>query len=426
MTEPLPSLRDPTIQVCPFPAYARLRTESPVYYDPASGMYEVTRIDLVKIILADTVRFSNKTGLIGNQGTEAGQKAARLYRQEGFPLVNTPIDSDPPEHRKMRSLVDTTLSIAKVRALEPKIAQIANGFIDKIASAGHAEFMTEVAVMYPITVIVELLGVASDQITQIKRWSDALLAVCESGLAEEPLLKATREVIEMQQFLAREIAAAREELAAGRPRQGIVSGLVQQTMDGQPLDTGWIVNMLQNLLVGGNETTTAALGSAMLYLARDAHLQNRLRGAPESIPAFIEEVLRLESPLQNLWRKTTQDIELAGVRIPKDAIVSIRYGAANRDEREYPNPDQLDMARSAITQHLTFGRGVHYCIGNILARAELKIAVGLALDRLVNIRLDGDNALVREPHHIAYGPKALHIRFDLALTRSNRGGLRSL
>jgi cytochrome P450 len=413
MTEPLPSLRDPTIQVCPFAAYARLRTESPVYHDPISGMYEVTRIDLVKMILEDTKRFSNKTGLIGNQGTEAGQKAERLYREEGFPLMNTPIDSDPPDHRKMRSLVDKTLSVANIRAIEPRIAQITNEFIDKIAPVGRTEFMAEFAVMFPITVIIELLGVATDKITQIKRWSDALLAVCESGLAEEPLLKSTREVIEMQQFLGREIAAVREELAAGRPRPGIVGGLVQQTMDGQPLETGWIVNMLQNLLVGGNETTTAALGSSMLYLARDPQLQIRLRTAPEGIRAFIEEVLRLESPLQNLWRKTTQDLELAGVRIPKDAIVSIRYGAANRDEREYPHPDELDMTRPAISQHLTFGRGVHYCIGNILARAELRIAIGSLLSRLNNIELDGEDALVRVPHHNAYGPKELHIRFQL-------------
>jgi cytochrome P450 len=412
--KPLPSLMDPEVQTCPFSAYAQLRKDAPVYHDPVSGMYEVTSYDLVTEILADTERFSNRTDQIGNRNSEAGAKAGRIYREEGYPLVNTPIDSDPPEHRKYRLLVDKAFNLASARAAEPRILAIANGLIDRFASRGRAEFMSEFAIALPVAVITELLGISADKMSEFKRWSDALMGVCEADVPEERLLRQTREVVEMQQYLAGEIAAIRGELAAGKPRPGVMSALVQQEMDGQPLSTGWIVSMTSNLLVGGNETTTSALGSSMLYLSRDPELQNKLRANPADIPAFFEEILRLEAPLQCLWRKTTVDVNMGGITIPKGAIVTIRYGAANRDETRFPNPDEMNLSRSGITQHLTFGRGHHYCIGNILARTELRLGIGLLLKRLRNIRLDGDDAVIRVPQYHAYGPKTLKVTFELA------------
>jgi cytochrome P450 len=405
---------DPDVQACPFQAYKRLRREAPVFHDPVSGMYEVTRFDLVAEILADTVRFSNRTDQIGNLNTEAGRKAEKIYRDEGFLLVNTPIDSDPPEHRKYRSLVDKAFNLVRIKAAEPRIVALATELIDRFASRGRAEFVSEFAIALPVAVITDLLGLDAERQSEFKRWSDALMGVCEANVPEERLLRQTREVVEMQQFLATEISAIRAEIAAGRVRPGVLAALVQQEIDGKPLETGWIVSMTSNLLVGGNETTTSALSSCILYLAEDPRLQERLRAQPAGIPAFAEEVLRLEAPLQCLWRKTTQEVEMAGVKIPQGALVAIRYGAANRDEDHYPNADQLDMTRPAITQHLSFGRGHHYCIGNVLARAELRLGIGLLLQRLRNIRLDGPDALSRAGHYHSYGPGSLKIAFDPA------------
>ena len=409
-----PTLTDPEIQLCPFSTYEWLRKEAPVYKDPISGIYEVMRYEDVSNILADPVKFSNKSEQFNNLGTEAGKKSEKMLREEGVPPMLTLINNDPPEHRKLRSLLEKSFNIDSIKANEPMIADLANKLFDGFAHKGRIEFMSAFAIALPVEVITVMLGVSPNRMSDFRRWSDALLGLSVASPSEEQLLSDTRQVVEMQQFLKKEIAAVRQELAAGRPRKGFMTEMVQMKLDGEPLSTEWIVNMLQNLLVAGNETTSSGIGSAALRLASDLELQQRLRDNPELITSFIEEVLRLDTPLQCLYRKATQDVEIAGTVIPKGATIALRYGSANRDDKQFTSPEELNMKRPALRQHLTFGRGIHVCLGIVLARAELKIGIEILLKRLKNIRLDGDNAVERAPHFFGYGPRALRITFEAA------------
>jgi cytochrome P450 len=176
-----------------------------------------------------------------------------------------------------------------------------------------------------------------------------------------------------------------------------------------------MVSIILILLVAGNDSTALAMTSAMHRLVTTPGLQDRLRADPGRIPNFIEEVLRLEAPVQGLYRRALADIEIGGTPIPKGAIVVLRFGAANRDPAQFADPDALDAGRSNARSHLAFGAGPHFCLGNQLSRGELRIAFATLLQRLRNIRLaDGEEPAAWISHFLVYGPHKLEIAFDPA------------
>jgi cytochrome P450 len=214
-----------------------------------------------------------------------------------------------------------------------------------------------------------------------------------------------KDIIEMQNYLAERV-----EFYRNNPGDSIIADIARAEHEGKLLDMAEILSMLMQLLAAGNETTTSAMGMGMELLIRDNY-ETLLREQPEKMLNFVEEVLRLHAPIQGLFRRALTDTEIRGVKIPAGSIVMLRWAAGNRDPRKYEEADAVVLDRRAPMQHLTFGFGVHFCVGNALARAELRIMFTTLLARLKNFRLDGEPELV--VHGFARGLKHLPIRYEV-------------
>jgi cytochrome P450 len=408
-SKPIPSLTDQAVQVCPYAVYKQLRDEAPVYFDALTKTWVVTRYEDIKAIALDTSRFSNETHqLLATRRDAPGAAAiARMFAEEGYVTPHVLVNSDPPRHRRYRGVVDKAFSPVRIRQIEGYIETVADELIERFAARGHVEFLSEFAVPLPMLVIADQLGVPRARSADFKRWSDSLIGAANVGNDEATQLAHTRNIIEMQNYFAAEI-----EKILTEPRSCILNDIANaQNEDGTLMALEERLSITQQVLVAGNETTTNTLGQAMVYLIQN-RLEERLRGDPQSIPRFVEEALRLTAPLQGLPRLTTADVELHGQRIPKGSVVWLRWAAANRDEQAFDRPEEMVLDRANQTQHVTFGYGIHFCVGNQLARAELRVGFRRLIARLRNLALDGTDALAYQPHFFAFGPRQVKIRFD--------------
>jgi cytochrome P450 len=382
------SFTDPQVQLCPFDAYRQVMEDRRLHRDPVSGWWEVLGYDDLMKIVQDPAIFSSEHKLYGERDYLAGYaETKRMFEEEeGYPTIPALINADEPAHRRNREIVEPSFRAARVRTLEPYIRELVNQLIDAWGDTREIEFMERFAVMLPVYVICDTIGVSRGHAANLKRWSDAMMQAGDSQNSAEENIRLTREIIDFQQFVAAEYEKARAD-----PGENILGDTARARIDGGRVSTGLAVHIIAGLLVAGNETTTSTLGAAMKRMIGEPGMEERLRAEPGKIPDFIEEVLRLESP-------------------PQDALVVLRFGAGNRDPRRYPEPDNLDIDRPRIRQHLAFGGGIHMCIGHLLVRSELKIAYEELFKRFRNFRLTAEPTAL--PGYIAYGPRTMPIAFD--------------
>lgn len=407
MTAPKPiTFTDPEMLRCPFQAYKTLRDEHPVFRDPVTGMFVVTRYDDIRTVAGNPALFSNDTRQLANRQTEATPEMERLYREQGYEPVNTLVTNDPPSHKQYRSLVDYAFRMSRVDQLGAYIDGVARDLVAAMARKDNAEFIREIAVPMPMRIIADQLGVSPDHLHDFKRWSDALLVAADILSSPETQVAATRAIIELQRYMAERVEHFRRH-----PADNVISDLARAEIDGRPLEMKEIVSLLQQLLAAGNETTTNTMAMGMAMIIRDG-LEQTLRDNPDRIANFVEEALRLGSPLQGLFRRATADTELQGVQIPAGAIVMLRWAAGNRDERRFDNPEQVVLDRRAPNQHLAFGFGTHFCVGNALARAELRAVFRVLLQELKNFRLVDEPELI--VHSFARGIARMRIAYNKA------------
>ncbi len=399
------SFADPDIQRCPFHAYDTLREETPVYRDPVTGNYVLTRYDDVRKALLNVKALRNRTGLTSTREDPA---AKALYAEKGWLPMDTLVSNDPPEHRIYRTLVDKVFIPARVNALEPRIEEIIHELIDGFIDEDEIDFLDRFAVNLPMYVIAEQLGVDKEHKARFKLWSDVSVEMTSPVLTPERELEIAALVIEMQNYLAEQIARVR-----AKPDETLISHLANTDTQGRLLDTRELLSIIHQLLVAGNETTTTTLASGMKMFIEQPELVEAIHDDPSLAKPFAEEVLRTLSPVQVLFRKAAEDIEIDGVAIPAGSIVEVRYGAANRDPRQYPAPEVLDLKRANAQSHLAFGAGPHLCIGNQLARGELRLAFQALTRRLKNFRASrGEDSYHWMTSYIAHGPDRLWMRFD--------------
>ncbi|MBI1179139.1 MAG: cytochrome P450 [Alphaproteobacteria bacterium] len=402
---------------CPFPAYRTLRREAPVYRVPQTGHYVVTRYDLVMEAVRNTSVFSSQINQAASGGNHS--EVAELLHREGVPFASTLISADPPQHTRYRSLVNRAFTARRVRSMQGYIQQIVDELIDGFAARGEVEFVSEFAVPLPIWIIADQLGVPRRDLPRFKAWSDASIPIgLDIGLEAE--LVRARLVIEFQRYFLERI----EERRAA-PGDDILGDLVSARLtdedgsEGRPLDASELLSIIQQLLVAGNETTTNALAAGMVLLIENPDQLAQLRaGGEKPLRTFVEEVLRLESPVAGLFRVTTCDTELGGVPIPAGAMVNLRWAAANRDDAVFEAPDRLDVCRRNAGAQIGFGVGVHFCVGAMLAREEMFLAFRSLIRRLDDVRLAGDATLEHHSNFILRGLKSLPLRFRPAAERA--------
>ncbi|MBV1688540.1 cytochrome P450 [Novosphingobium sp. G106] len=328
------SFIDEDVQRCPFAAYAAVREAGPVYFDESCGYYIVTGYDEVRKWAGDTQNLSNVTGLLLSFDSKSYQtKLDDIYETHGVLPMNTLTVSDPPLHTFHRSLVDKAFTVSRVRQMEDYLQSIIDGMIDGFIARGTCDFYADFAARVPILVIASQLGVELDDIDWFKECSDAVIAESNPGNTEEQQIAITYKITELQSFIARKIKEFQEH-----PADCLLSDLVHAEDHGRKMSMREMVSIILILLVAGNDSTALAMTSVMHHLATVPGLQDRLRADPAGIANFIEEVLRLEAPVQGLYRRAFNDIDIGGTAIPKGAIVVLRFGGANRDPPAVPQP----------------------------------------------------------------------------------------
>lgn len=402
------SFADPAVQQCPFAAYDSLRDTSPVYRDPLTGNYVLTRYQDIRSAVINAKAFSSRTGLGGTRNTAAHAEVTRIYDERGWQPMDTLISNDPPSHRFYRQLVDRAFTPAKIDELEPRINQIIHELIDTFIAGNEVEFVSQFAIKLPMTVIAEQLGVDKKDMDRFKLWSDVSVESQDPTMSYEREIESVMILTEMQQYMAAAIERLRRE-----PDGMLLSRLVHAEVDGRQLELREIMSILQQLLVAGNETTTATLAAGMKLLIDRPVLVSQIRADPALMRTFVEETLRTMSPIQTMFRRATEDVVIAGTMIPAGSLVEVRFGAGNRDPAMFSEPACPDLHRANAGAHLAFGTGRHLCIGNQLARGELRLAFQALIDRLDNFRASrGEASFAYTPLYISYGLTRLWLGFD--------------
>jgi cytochrome P450 len=395
---------DPKLQRCPFEFYKALRREAPVYREPQTGFYLVSCYDDVMEVKKNLRVFSSK--VMKAVTTMPPPEALAIYRQ-GRKRPQTLQRSDPPQHTRYRKLIGKTFTIARVQLMAPYIKGIVNELLDKIPPDGVLDWATQYAIPLPCIVIADQLGVPREDALKLKIWSDGLLDPAGRMVSREREIECARLTLEFQEYFAAKIEQRRRS-----PQDDILTDLSSRIDGEDPFTVEEVLNMIEQIMTGGNESTTGLLGSVMLTLIRYPQQERLLRENPAQIPNFIEEVLRTESPVQSNFRVAVEDAEIGGVKIPKGSVVVLRYGAANRDEEKFTDSETFDACRRNVREHIAFGAGIHHCPGSMLARQETLQTITEVLNRFERFELlmDADE-LEYNPTFFLRGLKKLPVRF---------------
>jgi cytochrome P450 len=362
----------------PFPVYALARREQPVFYASAFDLWVVTRYEDVLEVLKDHRTYSSAGAL--KSSPDPFPAEVREVLAEGWPDMPYIIEIDPPLHDRIRGLVTKAFTPRRIAELEPRVAEIASELIDGMRAEGRADIVDRFAWPLPLRVLGELLGVPEDDLPRLHEWGTDWLLLQQPGPLEHRVEHA-RGLVEMQRYFVRAL-----EERDGRPGDDLMGALLERRADSDPpLTIPEVAGLPLDLMVAGHVTVTRAIGSALALLFRHPELRRHLLDAEVAAEA-IEEILRLESPAQGLFRRTTREADLGGVTLAEGARVMVHFGSANRDECVFGAADSLDPGREELSEHLAFGKGIHFCIGAPLARLELRTALPLLLERLPGLR----------------------------------------
>ena len=381
----------------PYPTYARLRDESPVHYAEQTGTYCISRYADVARVMRDPVTFSSAAAfeiLMKDRMAKIGVRNAFeivrfLYRSQLNPLrlrKNPPVSiitSDPPQHDSLRAIVNRGFTPRQVSSWEPRVREIVAGCLRKLHAGEPFDVIGDLAIPLPVSIIAELLGVGPERHADFKRWSDDIIAGSSGSQRTDTFGPFLRSMGEMTACM-REVADERRK----RPADDVISALVDPR-HGETLDAAMLAQFVMLLLVAGNETTTNLIGNGAKALLDHPEQLERIQDEPKLLPNMIEEMLRFDTPVQFIFRRTTRPVEIAGTTIPEDASVAVLLASANRDERQFEDPDRFDITRDT-KGHMSFGLGIHFCLGASLARLEARIAFEALLPELRQLKRADD------------------------------------
>ena len=372
----------------PFPAFAWLRDEAPAYFDEEAGVWGITRYADVKEISKDPATFSNAGGIRPDSSA--------------LPMM---IDFDAPEHVRRRRLVSEGFTPKRIRESTDGVRNVCDAIIDKVCEQGYADFVRDIAAPLPMIVIGDMLGVTPEDRDALLRWSDDMVKALGSP---DPTAMDAAAVAAME--YAEYITAVVEQRRRDHQSDDLVGTLVHADIDGDKLDESSLIYETLLILIGGDETTRHVLSGGMYELLTHPDQFALLAAEPERRQLGIEEMLRWVSPIKNMARTATRDVELHGRTISKGQKLLLLYPSANRDERNFEEPERFDVTRTP-NDHMAFGFGAHFCLGNRLARLELATMLDRLVERLPDLALATDDEPAKRNANFVSGIESLPVTF---------------
>ncbi|MGH9714164.1 MAG: cytochrome P450 family protein [Candidatus Acidiferrales bacterium] len=372
------NIASPEFKANPFPYFSHLRANEPVHpviLADKRTAWLVTRYDDVVSVLKDERLIKNRFNAMTPR-----QIAKMPWIPKPFmPLMRNMLDLDAPDHTRLRTLVHKAFTPRLVESMRERVQTLANDLLDVALRRRQIDLIRDFALPLPTTIIAQMLGVAPGDQNKFHRWSSALLTIEESQWG---MLRGLPHVIAFLRFIRKLVKSRRMN-----PQDDLTTALVQAEESGDQLSEDELLAMIFLLLIAGHETTVNLIGNGTLALLQHPNQMQNLRNDPALIKSAVEELLRFESPLYTATERfAREDLTIAGSTVPRGGLILAVVASANRDQRQFLNPDTLDLSR-ADNKHLSFGLGVHYCLGAPLARIEGQIAIATLLRRTRDLRL---------------------------------------
>ena len=372
----------------PFPAFAWMRAEAPAYFDEVAGVWGITRYADIKEISKDPDTFSNAGGIRPDS--------------DALPMM---IDFDAPEHVRRRRLVSEGFTPRRIRESEEGIRTVCDAIIDRVCEQGSADFVADIAAPLPMIVIGNMLGVAPEDRDALLGWSDDML----KALGSPDPTAMDRAALAAMEY-AEYITAVADQRRRDSQTDDLIGTLVHAEIEGDKLDESSVIYESLLILIGGDETTRHVISGGMYELLTHPDQFALLAAERDRLPLAVEEMLRWVTPIKNMARQVTRDVDLHGQTITKGQKLLLLYPSANRDETVFEDPERFDMTRTP-NDHMAFGFGSHFCLGNRLARMELQIMFDRLLERLPDLALASDAELPKRAANFVSGYETMPVTF---------------
>jgi len=392
---------DPSFVADPYPVYERLRSEAPLHYDAATDHWLVTRYEDVNALLRD--RRLGRTYRHLASDREMGRPTPPPAQAPFWHLIEHGIlDMEPPDHTRVRRLVAKAFTPRMVEAMRAPIDRLMGGLVDRVDGAGEFDLLHEIAEPLPVAVIAELLGIPEDDRPRLRPWSADICRMYELHPSDEDSAVAVRACVEFSDYLR---TLSRERRA--RPTGDLISELALVVDDGERLTEDELIGTCVLLLNAGHEATVNVTANGWWTLFRHPEALAALRADPSLVPPAVEELMRWDTPLQLFERWALADVAIHGTTVPRGAEFGLVFGSANRDPSVFAEPDAFRIDRDP-NPHLTFGAGIHFCLGAPLARIELQTSFRTLLRRMPALELVEEPRW--KPNFIIRGVEALRVR----------------
>jgi cytochrome P450 len=399
--EPRYAPHDPAFVADPYPAYEALRAGPRAAYHAETNQWLVPRHADVNVLLRE--RRLGRTYLHMATHAEMGRPEEPAFVEPFWNVIrNGMLDREPPDHSRLRRLVARAFTPRFVEGLRGQVQRITDGLVDRVAGGGSFDLIAELAEPLPVTVIAELLGIPDADRHLLRPWSADICGMYELDPDEETARRAVAAAVEFSEYLRRLVRERRE-----RPTADLIGELVAVVDEGDRLTEDELIGTCVLLLNAGHEASVNGAGNAWWALFRHPDQLALLRRDRGLVPTAIEELLRFDTPLQMFERWVLEDVEIGDVRVARGQELALLFGSANRDPEAFEDPDRLDLARDP-NPHVSFGAGIHYCLGAPLARMELGISFVTILDRLPRLELETEPEW--KPGYIMRGLRELRVR----------------
>jgi cytochrome P450 len=372
--------KDPAFFNNPYLYYNQLRAEAPVFYWEDFDLWCFTRHTDVEVILRDR-RFGRQISQIASR-EELGLRPEREDLQPFYHVDrHGMLDMEPPAHTRLRGLVQKAFMARQIERLRPRIAELSHQLLDEMEPQGGCDLLQAFAVPIPVLVIAEMLGVPAEMSGQFLEWSHAMVKMYQLGRTPEQERAAVQAAQEFVEYLRGYVTERRN-----RPQDDLITKLIEVQVAGEKLTEDELISNCILLLNAGHEATVNVIGNGVLALLNHPDQLARLRQQPELIGSAVEELLRYDTPLHLFKRWVLEDLEINGQQLKFGTEVAILLGAANHDPSVFAEPDRLDISREK-NPHVSFGAGIHYCLGAPLARLELQTSLPILFQRLPELHL---------------------------------------